>query len=74
MRHDYLDSIRIKHEASKGTALNVSSLVRYRNTPLSCLVGLKGRRMHTVLFLDGARQRSSSRRPRGHVDTIMTSS
>lgn len=70
----YLDSIRIEHETSKGTALYMITLVRYRDAPLSRLVGLKGRRMHPVLFFDGTGQRSSSRRPCGHVDTVMTSS
>ena len=49
----YLDSIRIEHKASKRTALYVISLMRYRDTPFSRLVGLKGRRVHTILFLNG---------------------
>lgn len=70
----YLDSIWIKHKASEGTALYVISFMRYRNTPLSCFVGLEGRRMNPILLLDGTRQGSAGRRPRGHINTIMTSS
>jgi len=70
----YLDAIRIKYETSEGTTLYMISLMCYCNAPFSRLVRLKSRCVHAIFFFDGTWQRSTSWRPRGYINTIMTSS
>lgn len=70
----YLYPIRIKYETREWSALYMIPLVSYRDTPLSCLVRLKGRSVHAGVLFHGTRQRSFSRGPGGHINAIMTSS
>ena len=64
--------MRIENEASERTALDVLSLVRHSNLPLSNLIRLKGCRIDAVVIVDGAAKNPIGRRTGIHFDASAT--